>query len=242
MSKKRYQNPNHGSDLFLNNFHPKNEAQQHYLSTLRESTVTLCSGPAGTSKTFIAIYVALESLLNQSTSKIVLTRPIVPTEDLGYLPGDMNEKIHPYLMPLFDAVEIHVGPTKARELLDERIELLPLAYMRGRTLRNAVMILDEAQNSTRDQMKMFLTRMGECSKMFINGDVTQNDLPKHVESGLSWAIERLTGTDPEIGVVTFGSSHIVRHPLIGKMLAHLEGSERRAVHPKVYPALLGKTA
>lgn len=223
MRKKRYQSQLNNNNLFLKPFQPLNSAQQYYIDLLRECTVTFCTGPAGTSKTYISIYVALESLLNNEVDKIILTRPIVATEDIGFLPGDMNEKIHPYLIPLFDAVEQHVGPAKAKDLFESgRIECFPLAFMRGRSLRNCIMILDEGQNTTSDQIKMFLTRMAEGSKIYINGDITQNDLPKHIDSGLGGAMERLTGVSKDIGVIKFDSSHIVRHPLIELMLKHLE--------------------
>jgi phosphate starvation-inducible PhoH-like protein len=245
MSKqKRYQSPTN-PNLFLNPLHPKNEAQKQYLNTLREMTVTFCSGPAGTGKTYLAVYLALEALLAQDIRKIILTRPLVATEDIGYLPGDMNEKIHPYVMPLFDAVESHVGPTKARDLFsDNRLEVLPLAYMRGRSLNEAFLILDEAQNTTKEQIKMFLTRLGYDSKVVITGDVTQSDLPKHIDNGLGWAIDRLTGVNPKIGVVSFSSNDIVRNPLIETIIRHLDGpvGKRKLVEPMGFPALLGRTA
>lgn len=210
--------------LFINPLDAKNSVQDFYLDTIREMTVTICTGPAGTGKTYLATYLALEALLKKEVDKIILTRPIVACEDIGYLPGDMMEKIHPYLMPLFDAVESHIGPTRAKEMLNfGRIEVIPLAYMRGRSLNRAFVLLDEAQNTTVDQMKMFLTRLGYDSKMVVNGDSGQPDLPKGIESGLGWARDRLLGCDGEIGCVEFTSKHIVRHPLIAKMLQHLEG-------------------
>lgn len=225
--------------IFIKPLEPKNSTQEFYMDTIREMTVTICTGPAGTAKTYLATYVALEGLLNNEFDKIVLTRPLVACEDIGYLPGDMMEKIHPYLMPLFDAIESHVGPTKAKELLTMgRIEVLPLAYMRGRSLNRACIVLDEAQNTTIDQMKMFLTRLGYDSKMVITGDSGQPDLPKGVESGLGWARDRLIGCDGNIGVVEFAAKHIVRHPLIGKMLQHLEGPAPRIDQPSVSPAKL----
>lgn len=226
MSRKpRYTNDQeHGHQLFIKPFAPKNDAQGFYLDTIREMTVTMCTGPAGTGKTYLATYVALEALLNKDVDKIILTRPIVACEDIGYLPGDMMEKIHPYLMPLFDAVESHVGPTKAKEMLNfGKIEVIPLAYMRGRSLNRAFILLDEAQNTTIEQMKMFLTRLGYDSKMVVNGDIGQSDLPKGMESGLKFAHDRLVGRDSEIGCVEFANRHIVRHPLIGRMLQHLDG-------------------
>lgn len=226
MAKRRYIKQESG--IFVKSLRVRNEAQDLYMSSLRESTITFGVGPAGTGKTFLAMYVALEALLNGEVSKIILTRPIVATEDIGYLPGDMNEKIHPYLMPLFDAIEDHLGPTKARDLFSNgQLEVLPLAYMRGRSIKHAYMILDEAQNTTVDQMKMFLTRMGEGSKIAVTGDGTQSDLPNPADNGFIWAINKLRGVDSHIAVFEFGMSHIVRHPLIETILLHLERNDRK---------------
>lgn len=225
MAKRQRYGKTSDTGTFLKPLRAMNAAQEHYLSTMREMTITFCTGPAGTSKTYSATYLALEELLVQRTvKKILLTRPIVAVEDIGYLPGDMNEKIHPYVLPLLDAIEDHVGPTKAKELVENGlIDIVPLAYMRGRSLNEAFIVLDEAQNTTTEQMKMFLTRLGYDSKMVITGDISQNDLPKHVTSGLAWAVDRLTGKEQEIGVVEFAHRDIVRNPLISKMLTHLDG-------------------
>jgi phosphate starvation-inducible PhoH-like protein len=223
--KQRYPGENKSTG-FLKPLAPKNEVQSGYMDMLRESTVTFGLGPAGTGKTYLASYVALDALLNHEVEKIILTRPIVAVEDIGYLPGDMNEKIHPYMMPLFDALEEHLGPTKAKDLLEGgRIEIIPLAFMRGRSLNRAFIILDEAQNTTPEQMKMFLTRLGHDSKMAINGDLAQSDLPRHQVpvNGLDWASKRLRASDPSICMIEFQGKHIVRNPLIGVMLARLEG-------------------
>ena len=218
------------SGTFLNQMTLKNSAQEAYADLLQESIITFGCGPAGTGKTYIAAYYALQALLNDEVRRVILTRPIVATEDIGYLPGDMLEKIHPYILPLLDAVEDHVGPTKAKELLNfGSIELIPLAYMRGRSLNDSFIILDEAQNTTPEQMKMFLTRLGYNSKMVITGDSSQSDLQVPM-NGLRWASERLKGTNPAIAVVEFAASNIVRNPLIEGMLAHLDmppGSVRR---------------
>jgi phosphate starvation-inducible PhoH-like protein len=225
MAKKRYQPQTVDPSLFLKPLTLKNGTQDYYMSTLRESDITFCVGPAGTGKTFIATYVALEALLNGEIDKIILTRPIVATEDIGYLPGNMDEKIHPYILPLFDALEIHLGPTKTKVLLaDGRIEVLPLAYMRGRSLNRSFLILDEAQNTTREQMKMFLTRMGYDSKIAVTGDASQSDLPHPHDNGLIWAHGKLKGADSNISTVEFTHRNIVRNPLIETMLRYLEGS------------------
>jgi phosphate starvation-inducible PhoH-like protein len=222
MAKKNY--PKKLPDTFIKPLTACNSTQEYYVQTIKESTVTFCTGPAGTGKTHLATYVALEALLAGEVDKIILTRPLVATEDIGYLPGDMNEKIHPYLMPLFDAIESHVGIQRSEMLFSEnRIQILPLAYMRGRSLNRAFMILDEAQNTTKEQMKMFLTRIGYDSKIVITGDCAQSDLPDRLENGLKWATDRLSAVDGEIATVEFSSGHIVRNPLIEKMLRHLEG-------------------
>lgn len=221
--KKRYEKPKQ-SGFFINDIHPKNASQQFYLDCLIESRVTFCLGPAGTGKTYIAAYVALQKLFEGSVKKIIITRPLVATEDIGYLPGTLEEKIHPYLLPLLDAFEDHIGPTKTLELVeDHTIEVCPLAFMRGRSLNNSFLILDEAQNVTREQMKMFLTRIGYKTSVAVNGDSSQSDLDKPLENGLSWAVDRLSGVHSDIAVAEFSRSDIVRDPLIETMLINLEG-------------------
>lgn len=241
--KQRYDNDKPKS-TYIKSLTALNEAQKHYLALLHENTVTFCAGPAGTGKTFLAAHQALSALLNGEVNKIILTRPIVATEDIGFLPGDMNEKIHPYMLPLFDALEEHLGPTKAKEMIaDGVIQVLPLAYMRGRSLNNAFIILDEAQNTTPEQMKMFLTRLGRDSKMAVNGDGSQTDLQIPV-NGLTWAMARLRGASSEIALMEFGSQNIVRNPLIETMLSRLNTSPPReheySRHDFTTPASLAK--
>lgn len=220
--KQRYPKP--ASGVFIKEFVAKNPAQEFYRTELENTPITFAIGPAGTAKTYVAIYAGLCGLLNGDFDRLVLTRPIVAVEDMGYLPGDMNDKIHPYMMPLFDAMEDMVGPAKAKELLEDgRVQVIPLAFMRGRSLNRSFIILDEAQNTTQEQMKMFLTRLGYDSKMAINGDSTQCDLPKHIESGLAPTVRAFSnGADPDITIVEFNESHIVRHELIGRMLRLLQ--------------------
>lgn len=228
MAKKlRYQKSLVQSDTFIKPLTLLNSAQEFYVEMMKESTVTFCLGPAGTGKTYLATYVALEALLSNEVDKIILTRPLVATEDIGYLPGDMNEKIAPYLMPLFDAIEYHIGIVRSKQLFaDNRIEILPLAYMRGRSLNRSFMILDEAQNTTKEQMKMFLTRIGYNSKIVITGDTAQSDLQGSQGNGMEWATNRLKGIAGEIGVTEFSTRDIVRNPLIEKILRHLDGPGR----------------
>jgi phosphate starvation-inducible PhoH-like protein len=226
---KRYaentdQNQNNG--IFLRQLTPKNDVQKFYMDTMRDSTITFGLGPAGTGKTFLAVYVALEKLLNREVDKIILTRPIVAVEDIGYLPGTMDEKIHPYVLPLLDALEIHIGTVRTKALIEAgAIEVIPLAYMRGRSLNKCCAILDEAQNTTREQIKMFLTRLGYDSQFIITGDASQSDIPNPKDNGLAWAAKKLIGSDPKITGIEFANKNIVRNPLIGTMLRHLEGPD-----------------
>lgn len=212
----------------VKSIHPKNSAQEQYINSLKESKISFCIGPAGTGKTYIASNVALELLYTGKIERILVTRPIVATEDIGYLPGTLEEKIYPYLLPLLDAFEDHIGPVKTKELLESgRISPSPLAFMRGRSINNAFIILDEAQNVTKEQMKMFLTRIGYNTIMAVNGDGTQTDLPKKEDCGLIWAVDRLRGVSKDISVVEFSKSDIVRNPLIETMLTHLESNAPR---------------
>ncbi len=208
----------------------KTLAQRQYVQSIRSVPLTFGIGPAGTGKTFLAMAMAVTALKNKEVERIVLTRPAVEAgEKLGFLPGDLSQKVDPYLRPLFDALYELIGP-EAFARLQERgvIEIAPLAYMRGRTLSDAFVILDEAQNTTTEQMKMFLTRMGFRSRMVVTGDITQIDLPPGRTSGLVEAIEVLKGV-PEIGITLLTHRDVVRHELV---LSIVQAYERHATQPK----------
>lgn len=200
--------------------YPKTIKQQEYMKALESKDMVFSIGAAGTGKTFLTVCHAVSLLKKGDIKKIILTRPAVEAgESLGFLPGDLKEKIDPYLRPLYDALHETLGVEQTNDLLERHvIEIAPLAYMRGRTLENAYVILDEAQNTTTMQMKMFLTRMGFNSKMVITGDVSQTDLPRGKESGLIEATRILKGIN-EIAIVKFERMDVVRHPLVGKILA-----------------------
>jgi phosphate starvation-inducible protein PhoH and related proteins len=198
---------------------PRSVAQAHYLKSLDEHDVVFGVGPAGTGKTYLAVAHALRDVLSRKRRKLVLTRPVVEAgESLGYLPGDLAQKISPYLRPLYDAMESLVPYETIQRMEDQRvIEIAPLAYMRGRSLNDCYIILDEAQNTTREQMKMFLTRIGEGSQAVITGDVTQIDLPNKRQCGLLHAVDLLTGID-DIRFCYFNSGHVVRNSLVQKII------------------------
>ncbi|MDR0522005.1 MAG: PhoH family protein [Planctomycetaceae bacterium] len=197
----------------------KTDGQARYLELLRSKVVVICAGPAGTGKTYLAVAKAVEALKTDAVKKIVLVRPAVEAgESLGFLPGDLQAKINPYLRPLFDALADMIDRDMLKRYMDEdRIEVIPLAYMRGRTLNHASIILDEAQNTTVAQMKMFLTRMGESSTITVCGDMTQIDLPDHKQSGLIDARRRLSHIE-SIGMLQLDRSDIVRHPLVQQIV------------------------
>ena len=198
---------------------PRSNNQIKYFKLLNNKSIIFAVGPAGTGKTFLAVASAVKLYAENKIRKIVLTRPAVEAgERLGYLPGDLSQKIDPYLVPLFDALEHFFGNEKLGYLIEKRnIEIVPLAYMRGRTLDNACIILDEAQNATSNQIKMFLTRLGENSKIIITGDETQIDLYKKDYSGLRKTRKKLSNID-EISVMEFQNSDIVRNPIVSKIL------------------------
>jgi phosphate starvation-inducible PhoH-like protein len=210
---------------------PRTDGQARYLACLRDHELVFCIGPAGTGKTYLAVAKAVSELKRGKIKKIVLVRPAVEAgEHLGFLPGDLEAKINPYLRPLLDALhDLMDFNTLRRYMGNDLIEIAPLAYMRGRTLNDAVIILDEGQNATIPQMKMFLTRMGENARIVVTGDVTQVDLPPETVSGLADAVERLRNV-PGVGITTLDRSDIVRHPLVQAIVNAYEATEpaRRA--------------
>lgn len=200
--------------------------QQQYIKALRKSDLTFCTGPAGTGKTFLAAMVAVKALMNEEFEKLILTRPAVEAgEKLGFLPGDLQEKVNPYLRPLYDALHELLDPERIPQLMERGvIEVAPLAYMRGRTLSNAFVILDEAQNTTPAQMKMVLTRLGFNSRMVVTGDVTQTDLPQYQKSGLSMATRILAKVEG-ISFCELTKADVVRHQLVQRIVAAYEKFE-----------------
>lgn len=197
----------------------KNVGQRDYVESIKKNDIVFGIGPAGTGKTFIAVAMAVAAMRKGDVKRIIITRPAVEAgENLGFLPGDLKEKVDPYLRPLYDALYTIFGTEHTNRLIErETIEVAPLAYMRGRTLDDAFIILDEAQNTTVQQMKMFLTRLGFNSKMVINGDITQVDLPRRTTSGLIHAERVLTGVKG-IGHIKFEAEDVIRHPLVAKVI------------------------
>lgn len=201
--------------------------QDEYLKCLKSKDLVFSIGAAGTGKTYLAVCYAVSELKKGNYEKIILTRPAVEAgESLGFLPGDLKEKVDPYLRPLYDALYEMLGMEHAEALIEKQvIEIAPLAYMRGRTLENAFIILDEAQNATIDQLKMFLTRMGFHSKMVVTGDVSQIDLPQAKKSGLKFSSDLLRDL-PEVGNIIFDHFDVVRHPLVGKIIEKFENANK----------------
>lgn len=198
---------------------PRGSNQQAYINKINKYEINFGIGDAGTGKTYLAVAKAVEALLSDKVQRIVLIRPAVEAgEKLGFLPGDLSQKVDPYLRPLYDGLYEMLGMEKTSKLIEkEVIEVAPLAYLRGRTLNNAFIVMDESQNTTVEQMKMVLTRIGFGSKVVINGDLTQVDLPKHITSGLNHVIQVLNDTDG-IGITEFSSKDVIRHPIVRKII------------------------
>ena len=211
----------------------KTIGQKKYVKAINDNTIVLGLGPAGTGKTFLAVAMAVEALRNKSVNRIILTRPAVEAgERLGFLPGDLQSKIDPYLRPLYDALFEMLGPEYYQRHMERgTIEIAPLAYMRGRTLDDSFIILDEAQNTTGEQMKMFLTRLGYNSKAVVTGDLSQTDLPRGVKSGLSTAASILQNIDG-IGIFEFSERDVVRHHLVRKIITAYDKYEREQIEKK----------
>jgi len=209
---------------------PRTDAQKAYVHSLMENELAFGIGPAGTGKTYLAVAVAVSKFISGDVDRIILSRPAVEAgEKLGYLPGDMKDKVDPYMQPLYDALNDFLPGKQLAKLIEEkRIEIAPLAFMRGRTLANAFVVLDEAQNATSMQMKMFLTRLGEGSRMVITGDRSQVDLPRGVVSGLSDA-ERLLKGIKGVGFNYFTSKDVVRHPLVAAIIEAYDEDSKRAL-------------
>ncbi|EPL9571807.1 PhoH family protein [Providencia rettgeri] len=207
---------------------PRTPNQAQYIANILDHDITFGIGPAGTGKTYLAVAAAVDALERQEVSRILLTRPAVEAgEKLGFLPGDLSQKVDPYLRPLYDALFEMLGFEKVEKLIERNvIEVAPLAYMRGRTLNDAFIILDESQNTTIEQMKMFLTRIGFNSKAVVTGDITQVDLPRGSKSGLRHAIEVLSGVD-DLSFNFFHSEDVVRHPVVAKVVMAYEAWEEQ---------------
>lgn len=207
---------------------PRTDGQARYVHSMKENDLVFCTGPAGSGKTYLAVGMAVNQLRQGFVKRIVLVRPAVEAgERLGFLPGDIVAKINPYLRPLFDSLNDMMEAEQVKRYMEnDIIEIVPLAYMRGRTLNNSVIILDEGQNTTVAQMKMFLTRMGNGSKIIVTGDVTQVDLPRQTRSGLLDAVQRLAGVE-RIAVIHLTEADIVRHPLVQKIVKAYEEDKPR---------------
>ncbi len=210
---------------------PKTSGQKRYVEAIRKSTITFVIGPAGTGKTYLAMAMAVQSLKNRVVGRIILTKPAIEAgEKLGFLPGDIYEKVDPYFRPLYDALFDMLEPEDSRRYMEQgMIEVAPLAYMRGRTLNDSFIILDEAQNTTPEQMKMFLTRLGFGSKMVVTGDITQVDLPKSESSGLM-VVEKILASVDGVGFVNLTARDVVRHKLVQKIVeAYKRYEEKKKV-------------
>lgn len=213
---------------------PRTRGQQAYLAAIESHEITLVTGPAGTGKTYLAMAAAVSALLNKQVDRLILTRPAIEAgENLGFLPGDLEQKVNPYLRPLYDALYSMVDLERIQRLMDRQaIEVAPLAFMRGRTLNHAFAVLDEAQNTTPEQMLMFLTRLGEGSRAVVTGDVTQIDLPKGAKSGLIEA-QRILRHTPDIAIINLAKTDVVRHPLVQTIVEAYETDSLSSPHEDV---------
>ncbi|MDP2560597.1 PhoH family protein [Psychrobium sp. 1_MG-2023] len=241
---------NHGKEIYIKTrkgvIKPRNPNQQDYVANIMGHDICFGVGPAGTGKTYLAVACAVDALERQEVRRILLTRPAVEAgEKLGFLPGDLSQKVDPYLRPLYDALFEMLGFEKVERLIEKSvIEVAPLAYMRGRTLNDAFIILDESQNTTPEQMKMFLTRIGFNSKAIITGDITQVDLPRHIKSGLRQAIEVLGNVD-SISFNFFQSHDIVRHQVVSEVVEayqHFDNQQQRIQAEKQAAKLAAHTS
>jgi phosphate starvation-inducible PhoH-like protein len=216
---------------------PRSAGQAAYVKAMRENELVFGLGPAGTGKTYLAVAAAIDLLMAGRVERVILSRPAVEAgERLGFLPGDLREKVDPYLRPIFDALnDMMPADQLAKRLGSGELEVAPIAFMRGRTLSHAIVILDEAQNTTPVQMKMFLTRLGEGSRMVVTGDPTQVDLPPGARSGLADALEALRGVE-SIGIVRFTEKDVVRHPLVARIVGAYEARDRAARGDEALPA------
>jgi len=221
--------PPHATPRFMvRPVEPRTENQRRYLELIEERSLVFGSGAAGTGKTFLAVVAAMRMLRQGVVRRLVITRPVVEAgEHLGFLPGDVQAKLNPYMRPIYDALFELIDPDDLARLEEANIiEVAPLAYMRGRTLSSAFVILDEGQNTTIGQMKMFLTRLGEGSRMIVTGDPSQNDLPAHTRSGLVDVLHRLRGYE-DVGFIDFGPQDVVRHPLVAQVVKAYQRPSRR---------------
>lgn len=212
--------------IYRNRLKPRTDNQKEYIRTVAENTITFCQGVAGSGKTHIAIGMAIEYLLDDKISRIVITRPVVESgEKIGYLPGTAEEKLHPYLLPLIDEINHFIPASQFASLkLNHKIEVVPLGLMRGRNFHNCFIVADECQNASYDQLKMLLTRIGNDSKMVLTGDISQSDLNHHMRGGFLDMMKALEGTEG-VGIASLLFSDIIRNPIIGRILARLDNYE-----------------
>lgn len=220
-------NADNSRPSYRNRLKPRTENQKEYIRSIVENTITFCQGKPGSGKTHIAVGLALEYLLEDKVKKIIVTRPVVEAgEKIGYLPGDANTKLFPYLLPIEDEINYFIGPALNASLkLNNKIEIVPLGFMRGRNFHDSFIVADECQNASYEQLKMLLTRIGQNSKMVLTGDVSQSDLSRHLQGGFYDLIQTLDKIE-NIGIATLTDSDIIRNPIIAKILAKLDNYEQ----------------